>query len=123
MLECGSNHKTVALFFSFVYDKQVNPDEMLTRQEYLRQQRDKIIEIKRKTRSKQLQEKVAKTLTAATASSSLRPTSAQVAQKLLENVSQPNAGFDKVEEIETNSALQLRKTLAKRLKAEVVEQN
>lgn len=100
---------------------------MLTRQEYLRQQRDKIIEIKKKTRAKQLQETVNKTLTAASGSTSTnaRPTSAQVAQKLLENVSKPiAASLEKTEECaETNSALQLRKTLAKRLKAEVVEQN
>lgn len=97
---------------------------MLTRQEYLRQQRDKIIEIKKKTRAKQLQETVNKTLTAAS-STNARPTSAQVAQKLLENVSKPiAASLEKTEESdETNSALQLRKTLAKRLKAEVVEQN
>lgn len=97
---------------------------MLTRQEYLRQQRDKIIEIKKKTRAKQLQETVNKTLTAASSTND-RPTSAQVAQKLLENVSKPiAASLEKTEESdETNSALQLRKTLAKRLKAEVVEQN
>lgn len=98
---------------------------MLTRQEYLRQQRDKIIEIKKKTRAKQLQETVAKTMTmsAATSTNNGRPTSAQVAQKLLENVSKPITGLNKAEEPEINSALQLRKTLAKRLKAEVVEQN
>lgn len=98
---------------------------MLTRQEYLRQQRDKIIEIKKKTRAKQLQETVARTMTmaATTSANSGRPTSAQVAQKLLENVSKPIKGLNKAEESETNSALQLRKTLAKRLKAEVVEQN
>ncbi|TMW50962.1 hypothetical protein DOY81_003963 [Sarcophaga bullata] len=99
---------------------------MLTRQEYLRQQRDKIIEIKKKTRAKQLQETVAKTMTMSAATSTTsngRPTSAQVAQKLLENVSKPITGLNKANEPEVNSALQLRKTLAKRLKAEVVEQN
>lgn len=96
---------------------------MITRQEYLREQRDKIIELKKKTRAKQLQETVAKSVPGTSASKSARPTSAQVAQKLMENVSKPNAALEKPDEVETDSALQLRKTLAKRLKAEVVEQN
>ncbi|XP_073815875.1 uncharacterized protein [Musca autumnalis] len=112
----------------FEKNQQVNPDEMITRQEYLREQRDKIIELKKKTRAKQLQETVAKSLSSAaaagtSASKNARPSSAQVAQKLLENVSKPNAVLEKPEEVETDSALQLRKTLAKRLKAEVVEHN
>lgn len=108
-----------------LYFFQVNPDDMVTRQEYLREQRDKIIELKKKTRAKQLQESVAKSLstTAASTSANNRPSSAQVAQKLLENVSKPNSVLEKPEEIELDSALQLRKTLAKRLKAEVVEHN
>ncbi|XP_023308326.2 cilia- and flagella-associated protein 36 [Lucilia cuprina] len=123
--EVTDKFERLNLFFE--KNQKINPDEMLTRQEYLRQQRDKIIEIKKKTRAKQLQETVAKTLTAATSTAiNARPTSAQVAQKLLENVSnvtKPMAGLEKVDDTETNTALQLRKTLAKRLKAEVVENN
>ncbi|XP_011293732.1 cilia- and flagella-associated protein 36 [Musca domestica] len=121
------NEKFERLNLFFEKNQQVNPDEMITRQEYLREQRDKIIELKKKTRAKQLQETVAKSLNSpvpgTSASKSARPTSAQVAQKLMENVSKPNAALEKPDEVETDSALQLRKTLAKRLKAEVVEQN
>lgn len=113
------------IMIPLLYFFQVNPDDMVTRQEYLREQRDKIIELKKKTRAKQLQESVAKSLstTAASTSANNRPSSAQVAQKLLESVSKPNSVLEKPEEIELDSALQLRKTLAKRLKAEVVEHN
>ncbi|XP_075148244.1 uncharacterized protein LOC142222150 [Haematobia irritans] len=125
MSEQDVSEKFERLNLFFEKNQQVNPDDMITRQEYLREQRDKIIELKKKTRAKQLQETVAKSLTttAASSSSSNRPTSAQVAQKLLENVSKPNATLEKPEEVEIDSALQLRKSLAKRLKAEVVEHN
>lgn len=109
---------------SFLF-KKVSPDELLTRQEYLKEQRDKIVEIKKRTRAKQLRETVSCNgpIKVKPTSSVGRPSSAQMAQKLLENVSKSNTVLEQPEECETNNALQLRKTLAKRLKAEVVEQN
>lgn len=80
---------------------------MKSRQEYLRAQRDKILAIKKKVRANQLNE---------TAKRSGRPTSARAAQKLLLNDGQWN-----VEPMETS--LQLRKTLAQRLRSEVVNPN
>ncbi|KAL9898335.1 cilia- and flagella-associated protein 36 [Glossina fuscipes fuscipes] len=108
------------------FDKNpVSPDELLTRQEYLKQQRDKIVEIKKRTRAKQLRETANcnGTIKVKSTSSVGRPSSAQIAQKLFESVSKSNTVLEQPEECETNNALQLRKTLAKRLKAEVVEQN
>uniref|UniRef100_A0A1A9V8U2 Cilia- and flagella-associated protein 36 n=1 Tax=Glossina austeni TaxID=7395 RepID=A0A1A9V8U2_GLOAU len=109
----------------FFEKNPVSPDELLTRQEYLKEQRDKIVEIKKRTRAKQLRETVScNGATKVKPTSSVgRPSSAQMAQKLFENVSKSNTVLEQPEECETNNALQLRKTLAKRLKAEVVEQN
>uniref|UniRef100_A0A1B0G4Y6 Cilia- and flagella-associated protein 36 n=1 Tax=Glossina morsitans morsitans TaxID=37546 RepID=A0A1B0G4Y6_GLOMM len=109
----------------FFEKNPVSPDELLTRQEYLKEQRDKIVEIKKRTRAKQLRETVScnGAIKVKPTSSVGRPSSAQMAQKLLENVSKSNTVLEQPEECETNNALQLRKTLAKRLKAEVVEQN
>uniref|UniRef100_A0A1A9WDK9 Cilia- and flagella-associated protein 36 n=1 Tax=Glossina brevipalpis TaxID=37001 RepID=A0A1A9WDK9_9MUSC len=106
----------------FFEKNPINPEELLTRQEYLKEQRDKIVEMKKKTRAKQLRE-TTNTMAVKPSGSVRRPSSAQVAQKLLENVSKSNIVLEKPEEAEANNALQLRKTLAKRLKAEVVEQN
>ncbi|XP_018797293.1 PREDICTED: cilia- and flagella-associated protein 36 [Bactrocera latifrons] len=110
------------LFFD---NQKVNPEDVVSRQEYLRQQRDKIVEIKKKTRAKQLLETVARK-SASEPSSIGRPSSAQVAQRLLENGGKTTELLDKASAEENsdeslNSALQLRKTLAKRLRAEVVE--
>lgn len=98
----------------------------MSRQEYLRQQRDKIVEIKKKTRAKQLLETVSRR-SASEPTSTGRPSSAQVAQRLLENGGKTTELLDKVSAEENvgdsqSSALQLRKTLAKRLRVEVVEQ-
>ncbi|XP_036322943.1 cilia- and flagella-associated protein 36 [Rhagoletis pomonella] len=112
------------LFFD---NQRIDPDDVVSRQEYLRQQRDKIVEIKKKTRAKQLLETVARKSATSQASTG-RPSSAQVAQKLLENggkatelLEKENVGEGAGEGEPQSSALQLRKTLAKRLRAEVVE--
>ena len=86
----------------------------MSRQEYLRQQRDKIVEIKKKTRAKQLQETVAARKTTSTG----RPSSAQIAQKLLESGPLETKLEHTNGDGEVNAALQLRKTLAKRLRSE-----
>lgn len=52
---------------------QVHSDDITSRQEYLRAQRDKILHIKKQARARQLTESVKK---------SGRPSSAQVAQKV-----------------------------------------
>lgn len=74
------------------------------RQEYLRAQRDKILAIKKKVRTQQLNENLKK---------NGRPTSARAAQKVLSAdghiIDEPN-----------EASFQLRKTLAKRLRNEVV---
>ncbi|CAD6992440.1 cilia- and flagella-associated protein 36 [Ceratitis capitata] len=110
----------------FFVNQKVNPEDVMSRQEYLRQQRDKIVEIKKKTRAKQLLETVSRS-SAAEPTPTGRPSSAQVAQRLMENGGKTNELLDKATAGEgadesQNSALQLRKTLAKRLRAEVVEQ-
>lgn len=81
--------------------------DIKSRQEYLRNQRDKILEIKKKARTRQLNETVKK---------HGRPSSAQIAQKLMQG--------DMDNETEPpESSILLRKTLAKRLRTEVVNPN
>ncbi|XP_054725377.1 cilia- and flagella-associated protein 36 [Anastrepha obliqua] len=111
----------------FFENQKVDPEDVVSRQEYLRQQRDKIIEIKKKTRVKQLLDTVARK-SATDLVSTGRPSSAQAAQKLLENGGKTTELLEKEKDAEgqggdetQSSALQLRKTLAKRLRAEVVE--
>ncbi|XP_060650000.1 cilia- and flagella-associated protein 36 [Drosophila nasuta] len=108
------NDKFQRLNLFFEQEDKVDPNDVVSRQEYLRQQRDKIVEIKKQTRAKQLQETVARSTPAGGA----RPSSAQVAQQLLEGDElPPSPPADEAE----NAALQLRRTLAKRLRNEVVE--
>lgn len=93
---------------------QVTSADVKSRQEYLRAQRDKILEIKKKARAHQLNESVKR---------NGRPTSAQAAEKLLQQSSTINGGKGitiKQNEINNEASLQLRKTLAKRLRSEVV---
>lgn len=78
---------------------------MKSRQDYLRTQRDKIVALKRKVRTEQLNANAEKTG---------RPTSAQAARLLLSE----NA---KISDAPMQASLQLRKTLAKRLRNEVVD--
>ncbi|KAH8406984.1 hypothetical protein KR222_003337 [Zaprionus bogoriensis] len=113
------NDKFQRLNLFFEQEDKVDPSDVVSRQDYLRQQRDKIVEIKKQTRAKQLQETVARSTPLA--AQGARPSSAQVAQQLLENkdLAMPPAPADDAE----NAALQLRRTLAKRLRNEVVEHN
>lgn len=113
------NDKFQRLNLFFEQEDQVDPSDVVSRQEYLRQQRDKIVEIKKQTRAKQLQETVARSTPQV--SHGARPSSAQVAQQFLEtnDLTMPPPPADDAE----NAALQLRRTLAKRLRNEVVEHN
>ncbi|XP_023163466.1 cilia- and flagella-associated protein 36 [Drosophila hydei] len=115
------NDKFQRLNLFFEQEDQVDPNEIISRQQYLRQQRDKIVEIKKQTRAKQLQETVARNTPQQPLEPGARPSSAQVAQQLLENVElgKPPEAVDEAD----NAALQLRRTLAKRLRSEVVEHN
>ncbi|EDW58481.1 cilia- and flagella-associated protein 36 [Drosophila virilis] len=115
------NDKFQRLNLFFEREDQVDPNEVVSRQEYLRQQRDKIVEIKKQTRAKQLLDTVARS-TPQHQEPGARPSSAQVAQQLLENVELDKLPPAPVAEAD-NAALQLRRTLAKRLRNEVVEHN
>lgn len=89
-----------------LWEFQVSKADVQSRQEYLRAQRDKILKIKRKARAYQLNETVKK---------SGRPTSAtQAAQNILES------GTSSAQNMQNDASVQLRKTLAKRLRTEVV---
>lgn len=95
--------KRLNLFFE---KETVDAADIKSRQEYLRAQRDKILEIKKKNRTRQLSESVKK---------SNRPSSGQVAQRMMNSKNQL-VGVDPPE-----ASLLLRKTLARRLRAEVVD--
>lgn len=95
--------KRLNLFFE---KETVDQADIKSRQEYLRAQRDKILEIKKKNRTRQLNESVKK---------SNRPSSGQVAQRMMNSKNQ-SVGVDPPE-----ASLVLRKTLARRLRAEVVD--
>lgn len=88
---------------------KISSADVQSRQEYLRAQRDKILAIKKKARANQLNESVKK---------SERPTSAQAAQQILESGGHSSSVGDGAEK--NAASLQLRKTLAKRLRTEVV---
>lgn len=85
--------------------KKIDADEIKSRQEYLRTQRDKIVALKRRVRTEQLN---------ANAEKNGRPSSAQAAQRILLSDS-------KLADRPMEASLQLRKTLAKRLRNEVVD--
>ncbi|KAH8251818.1 hypothetical protein KR038_008992 [Drosophila bunnanda] len=115
------NDKFQRLNLFFEQEDQVDPSDMVSRQEYLRRQRDKIVEIKKQTRAKQLQETMARGTPHAPEGA--RPSSALVAQQLLENGGRTTElSMPAPLESEENAALQLRRNLAKRLRSEVVEQ-
>lgn len=95
--------KRLNLFFE---KETVDSADIKTRQEYLRAQRDKILEIKKKNRTRQLSETVKK---------GNRPSSGQVAQRMMNSKNQ-SVGVDPPE-----ASLVLRQTLARRLRAEVVD--
>ncbi|CAH1111327.1 unnamed protein product [Psylliodes chrysocephalus] len=87
--------------------KEVDAIELKKRQEYLRAQRDKLVALKKEVRRKQLDDS---STTSSTSKSSARPKSAKNAEAVLTG-EKPNA---------EPHQLQLRKTLAERLRAEVV---
>ncbi|XP_059621029.1 cilia- and flagella-associated protein 36 [Phlebotomus argentipes] len=90
----------------FFEKEKMSEENVKNRRDYLIAQRDKILQIKKQTRARQLSETVKK---------DGRPSSAQVAQKILTGVD-PGAMADPPE-----ASLQLRKTLARRLRNEVVD--
>jgi hypothetical protein len=82
--------------------QQIDSSDVQARQEYLRQQRDKILQIKKQARARQLHEAAKAKL--------CRPKSAHAAQKVIDG-----------ETIEPDEAsVQVRKLLAKKLREEVV---
>jgi hypothetical protein len=80
------------------------------RQEHLRAQRDKILKIKKQARARQLNETVKK---------EGRPSSAKAAQDLLESGSSTDVARKAM--VSSDASLQLRQTLARRLRSEVVD--
>lgn len=86
--------------------QKVDSSEMKARQEYLRAQRDKILAIKKKARTQQLND---------TVKMKARPTSSRAAQKVIQG--HVTFADSPIEE----DSLRLRKTLAKRLRDEVVD--
>lgn len=100
------------LFFG---NKDVDKDELESRQEYLRSQRDKIVKIKKLARVRQFSANNLGNVT-----SKGRPSSAQVAQKYLQGDTRDVLGNS--EEM-ASASMKLRKTLAERLRNEVVENN
>lgn len=94
------NDKFRRLNLFFEKKEQINTSDVVSRQEYLREQRDKILQIKKQARARQLKEETAKE----------RPKSARAAIKIIEGKA-----------IEPDEAsVQLRKILAKKLRDEVV---
>ena len=86
----------------------MSADELKKRQEYLRQQRDKLVEMKRKEREKQL-------LTAEK-SNPQRPMSARVARQAMKG----ETGDDKKVSPEEQKKLDMRRAIANKLKAELI---
>ena len=91
--------KRLNLFFD---QEKVKSSDVTQRQEYLRTQRDKILEIKKQARARQLNEATKE-----------RPTSARAAQKIIDG---EIVAADE-------SSIQLRKMLAKKLREEVVDKS
>ncbi|ENN79466.1 hypothetical protein YQE_04110, partial [Dendroctonus ponderosae] len=85
-------------------DETVDASELRKRQEYLRAQRDKLVAMKKEARQKQLSSEAA-------SKARNRPKSAKAAEAVLNGA---KGGI-------RASELQIRKTLAERLKAEVIE--
>jgi hypothetical protein len=94
----------VALFHCYTKTLfwQVDAEDLMRRQEYLKAQRDKLLALKKQEREKQLQ-------AVESGSSKQRPRSAKAAQSALAGQPEINA-----------QTLQVRKALAERLKSEVV---
>lgn len=95
----STNVKRLNLFFE---QEKIKTADVEQRQEYLRTQRDKILQIKKQARARQLNE-VTKD----------RPTSARAAQKVID-------GEDLAA---SESSIQVRKMLARKLREEVVDKS
>lgn len=85
--------------------QKVAAEELKSRQDYLRAQRDKIVALKRRVRTEQLN---------VNAEKSGRPSSAHAAQRILSNDA-------KLDDESMRASLQLRKALAHQLRNEVVD--
>lgn len=97
--ENDDKFKRLNLFFE---QERINTADVAQRQEYLRTQRDKILQIKKQARARQLNEATKE-----------RPTSARAAQKIIDG-----------EAVSADEAsIQLRKMLAKKLREEVVDKS
>ncbi|GAB0092490.1 Cilia- and flagella-associated protein 36 [Sergentomyia squamirostris] len=101
--EISDKFQRLNLFFE---KEQQSEESVQSRRDYLIAQRDKILQIKKQTRARQLSETVKK---------DGRPSSAQVAQKILSGQSTATTSEP------PEASLQLRKTLARRLRNEVVD--
>lgn len=95
--EDGEKTKRLNLFFE---SSRINTADVAQRQEYLRSQRDKILQVKKQARARQIIEAAKE-----------RPTSARAAQKIIDG---ETVSADE-------SSIQLRKLLAKKLREEVVD--
>lgn len=93
----GDKTRRLNLFFE---QSRVKTADITQRQEYLRSQRDKILQIKKQARARQITEAAKE-----------RPTSARAAQKIIDGEA---VSADE-------SSIQLRKLLAKKLREEVVD--
>lgn len=102
---------------------------MQQRQRYLREQRDKIIAAKKKVRAHQLSDVVRKTSHTASG----RPSSAHAAQSLLANGVRSHPAISQSDDDQASAdaasldrqmeaSMQLRRTLAQRLRTEVVDE-
>lgn len=100
---------------------QITEADVQSRQQYLRTQRDRILAVKKKARAQQLNESVRR---------NGRPGSAQAAQTILERGTGPvmaAAAASAADSAATGgggpheASLQLRRTLARRLRTEVVD--
>lgn len=105
--DINEKYKRLNLFFE---NDKIDTQEVKQRQEYLRSQRDKILLIKKQVRARQLNDTVKQTG---------RPQSASVtAAKIL---IEEGTKDDLITDANSESSAQLRITLAKRLRAEVID--
>lgn len=97
-MDDSDKFKRLNLFF----EQKVASSDVAQRQEYLRTQRDKILQIKKQARARQLHEATKE-----------RPTSARAAQRVIDGEAVTS----------DESSIQLRKMLAKKLREEVVDKS
>lgn len=98
VMDDSDKFKRLNLFF----EQKVASTDVAQRQEYLRTQRDKILQIKKQARARQLHEATKE-----------RPTSARAAQRVIDGETVTS----------DESSIQLRKMLAKKLREEVVDKS